>query len=156
MPTYVVRARPETLGPGRRGRLADQITDAHARLTGVPRSFVQVIVEDVQGRDHFIGGRPAAAGSVFVRGQVRAGRDEATLAALATAVRDAVVAATDVDQDLVWVYVSEIPPEQMLEFGVALPPPGAEDGWIAGLPEPVRARLAALDARRADPREAEV
>jgi DNA-directed RNA polymerase specialized sigma24 family protein len=45
----------------------------------------------------------------------------ATLAALAAGVRDAVVATADVAKDLVRVYVSEIPPERMLEATVPAP-----------------------------------
>jgi len=122
VPTYVVRARAETLIPGRRQRLAEQITEAHHRVTGAPRSLVQVVVEDLRGRDHFIGGRAAASGSVYVHGHVLAGRDEQVLAALAAGVRDAVVATSGVDEDLVWVYLSEIPPERMIEAAIpALP-----------------------------------
>jgi phenylpyruvate tautomerase PptA (4-oxalocrotonate tautomerase family) len=122
VPTYVVRARAETLIPGRRQRLAEQIAEAHHRVTGDDRSFVQVVVEDLRGRDHFIGGRVAASGSVFVHGHVRAGRDEQTLAALAAGVRDAVVATSDVVEDLVWVYLVELPPERMLEATIPTVP----------------------------------
>lgn len=145
MPTYVVRARAGLLGPTRRRGLAERITDAHARVTGTPRSFAQVLVEDLRGRDHFIGGRPAEAGSVFVHGHIRAGRDAATTAALADAVREATVAGTGVSADLVWVYLSELAPERMVEFGRPLPPPGGEREWVAALPEGLRRRLARLD-----------
>ncbi|WP_433783283.1 tautomerase family protein [Actinomycetospora sp. CA-101289] len=122
MPTYVVRARAETLIPGRRQRLAEQITEAHQRVTGAPRAFVQVVVEDLRGRDHFVDGRAAASGSVWVHGHVPAGWDEPTLAALAKGVREAVVATTGVVEDLVWVYLSEIPPERMIEATVPAVP----------------------------------
>jgi len=115
VPTYLVRARTETLGPGRRARLAEQLTDTHTRLTGGSSSSVQVIIEDLQGRDHFVGGRTAPVGSVFVRGHLPAGGEEATTKALATAVREAVVAATDVSADVVWVYLSELAAEGMVE-----------------------------------------
>ena len=121
MPTYVVRARTEALIPGRRQRLAEEITEVHHAVTGASRSGVQVVVEDLRGRDHFVGGRVAAIGSVYVHGHVHAGWDEATLAALAAGVRDAVVATADVVEDLVWVYVSEIPPERMLEATIPAP-----------------------------------
>lgn len=122
MPTYVVRARTETLIPGRRQRLAEQIAEVHHAVTGAPRTVVQVVVEDLRGRDHFIDGRVAATGSVYVHGHVHAGRDEATLAALAAGVREAVVATTGVVEDLVWVYLSEIPPERMIEATVPAVP----------------------------------
>ncbi len=145
MPTYVVRARADTFGPGRRALLAEGLTAAHTRVTGAPRSFSQVVIEELRGRDHFIGGRPAEAGSVFVHGHVRSGRDDETTAALATAIRDAVVGATGVAEELVWVYLSEIPSARMIEFGRPLPAPGDEDDWIAALPDSLRDRLTRLD-----------
>jgi phenylpyruvate tautomerase PptA (4-oxalocrotonate tautomerase family) len=122
VPTYVVRARTETLVPGRRQRLAEQITEVHHAVTGAPRSVVQVVVEDLRGRDHFVGGRNAAVGSVYVHGHVPVGADEETLAALAARVRDAVVTTADVVADLVWVTLSEVPPERMLEATIPAPP----------------------------------
>jgi len=157
VPTYVVRARSDMLGPGRRALLAESLTAAHSRVTGTPRSLAQVVVEDLRGRDHFIGGRPAEAGSIFVHGQVRNDRDDETNAALITAIRDAVTATTGVAEDLVWVYLTELAPERMIEFGRPLPAAGDEDAWIAALPESLRARLDRLDdvegARRDRERE---
>jgi phenylpyruvate tautomerase PptA (4-oxalocrotonate tautomerase family) len=145
VPTYVVRARSDMLGPGRRALLAERLTAAHSRVTGAPRSLAQVVLEDLRGRDHYIGGRPADAGSIFVHGHVRNDRDDETNAALVTAVRDAVVSTTGVAEDLVWVYLSELAPERMIEFGRPLPAAGEEDAWIAALPESLRARLTRLD-----------
>ena len=54
-------------------------------------------------------------GSVFVRGHLPAGGEAATTKVLATAVREAVVTATDVAADLVWVYLSELADEGMVE-----------------------------------------
>lgn len=125
MPTYLVRARTETLGPGRRARLAEHLTTAHADTTGTPPGLVQILIEDVQGRDHFIGGRLAPTGSVFVRGHVPADADEATMRALAGAARDAVVSATDVAAELVWVYLSAMAPEGVVEAGTPHTPRGA-------------------------------
>jgi hypothetical protein len=43
----------------------------------------------------------------------------------------------------IWVYVQDIPPEQMIEFGRVLPEPGAEEQWRNGLSELKRQQLAA-------------
>ena len=41
----------------------------------------------------------------------------------------------------VWVYVSELPPTQMVEFGRVLPDHGKEAAWSAAMPAAERQRL---------------
>lgn len=62
-----------------------------------------------------------------------------------TAVRDAVVAVAGVGAEAVWVYLSEIPPARMVEFGQVLPEPGGEAAWTAGLPAAAAALVGHLD-----------
>lgn len=146
MPTYVVRARSGLLDSRQRRELAERITTVHADATGAPRSFAQVVIEDLLAADHFVGGRPAAPDTVFVHGHVRAGRDRATTTAIVTGVRDAAQSVAGVPAAAIWVYLSEIPPERMVEFGRALPDPGGEAAWIADLPSAAAARIHDLDA----------
>jgi hypothetical protein len=42
----------------------------------------------------------------------------------------------------IWVYVQDIPPEQMVEFGRVLPAPGAEEQWQKALSPGKREQLA--------------
>lgn len=48
----------------------------------------------------------------------------------------------------VWVYLSELPPNQMVEFGRVLPLHGKEAEWSAALPEAEKARLENIGSRR--------
>lgn len=156
MPTYVVRARAGAISPAARVELAGRITAAHAEATGAPRSFVQVFCEDVPddhgpgsaGSRHMVGGEPAGD-TVFVQGHIRAGRGATTTAGLLRALRDAVVEVVGVPAAAVWVYLAELPPTMMLEFGEVLPPPGEEEAWRAALPDDTRRRMDALDGRGA-------
>ncbi|GEP12497.1 hypothetical protein [Methylobacterium gnaphalii] len=44
------------------------------------------------------------------------------------------------DQE-VWVYISDIPAQGVLEFGNVLPEPGDEEQWLASLPNALREKL---------------
>lgn len=145
MPTYVIRAHRGALAPPQRQDLAGELTRLHHEVTGAPVSFVQVVFEELDATEHFVGGRTTDRAAVFVHGHIRAGRSSDVVASLAAGVRDRVVAVAAVDAALVWVYLSELPAERMLEFGEVLPAPGGEEAWRAGLPSPVRERLDALD-----------
>jgi hypothetical protein len=48
----------------------------------------------------------------------------------------------------VWVYLSELPPNQMVEFGHVLPLRGEEVEWSAALPEAEKARLEKIGIRK--------
>lgn len=145
VPTYVVRAPEGLLPTDARAPLAAAVTRAHAAVTGAPRSFAQVFVEEFAPGRHFIGGEPADPATLFVLGYVRGGRSAQMLQDLAGAVRDAVVSVAEVADDQVWVYVHDMPPDRMIEFGRVLPAAGDEADWIAALPDPVRERLERLD-----------
>lgn len=145
MPTYVCRSRPGVLTDDARAALAGRITAVHATATSAPPSFVQVIFDDLPAGSHHIGGRPADPRSVFVHGHIRTGRAAEVRTSVVRGVRDAVTAVTGLPADVVWVYLSEIPPAQMIEFGRVLPEPGGEQEWTDALPERLRAHLRDLD-----------
>lgn len=145
MPTYVCHADRGSLSAGHKAALADRVTAVHRDATGAPASFVQVLFTELAPGDHFIGGRPVPAAGVHLHGHIREGRSPQVRRSLTEGLCDAVVAVTGLPADLVWVYVSEIPADQMVEFGRVLPPPGDEQKWIDALPAPVRERLRGLD-----------
>jgi hypothetical protein len=47
-------------------------------------------------------------------------------------------------EDAVWVYLSEIPAANVVEYGRVLLPPGEEDAWFSSLPDAIRERLRPL------------
>jgi hypothetical protein len=47
-------------------------------------------------------------------------------------------------EETVWVYLSEIPAENIAEYGRVLLPPGSEDAWFATLPDALREKLRSL------------
>jgi hypothetical protein len=59
-----------------------------------------------------------------------------------------VAVASQMKPNCVWVYVSELPPNQMVEFGRVLPLHGKEAEWSASLPEAEKARLEGIGLRK--------
>jgi hypothetical protein len=53
----------------------------------------------------------------------------------------AVAAASKLPKRNVWVYITDLVPRQMVEFGHALPEAGEEARWAAALPEADRAHM---------------
>lgn len=139
MPTYLCRGID--LDDAARHALADAITRAHAAVTGADGFFVQVLFEELDPARCFLGGRPLDMPHFFVHGHIRAGRSASDRAALIARVADAVAAVLTIPLDAVWVYVSELPPQAMVEYGAVLPEPGHERRWLADLPEATRRRL---------------
>lgn len=129
MPTYVVSAAKGRLTPAAKRSVADAITGAHSKATGAQRFFAQVIFREVDAGDVFIGGKLAHEGQLFVHGHVRS-RPPELMRSLIAELTDALAHATGADRQLIWVYVSELPPSMMVEFGKVLPEPGEENRWL--------------------------
>lgn len=147
MPTYLCTAASGLLDGARKQAVAAAITRAHAEITGAPAHFAQVVFHETAPGDVFIGGAPLAHDHVSVHGRIRAGRSAADREALMERLVADVAAAAGVDGFAVWVYLQELPPAAMAEFGHILPEPGKEAAWHDALPDADRARLKALGTR---------
>ena len=53
-------------------------------------------------------------------------------------------AITGLSEDNIWVYVCNLAPTDMVEYGHVLPPPGEERQWFAELPPGLRDCLQSL------------
>ena len=146
MPTYVCRAAG--LDETAMAELAQAITAAHSQVTGADRSLAQVLFEPLDPARCFIGGRRLKGDHCFVHGHIRAGRSARDRATLIERIVAAVVSVLALPQDAVWVYVSELPPRAMAEYGALLPEPGDEARWFEALPEATRCRLKTLGSTR--------
>jgi len=149
MPTYVCFAAADRLSPEQKGRIAQTITRVHAEEARAPSYFAEVIFQEFGPSQYFLGGKPGPATQVWIRGDIRAGRTREQRASLLLRLAREVAALVDGAPEDVWVYLNELPAENMVEYGAILPPPGGEEAWFLGLPEPLRARLTRLgqDAR---------
>jgi len=134
MPTYVCTITEDRLSPDQKSRIAGEITRIHCKVTGAPTFFAQVIFDEVKSGNYFIGGAPLAHDQIFVYGRVRAGRSVQDKLKMIRLMAEVVANAAGVSRTGVWIYVAELPPRQMMEYGYVLPEPGDEHVWTNALP----------------------
>jgi phenylpyruvate tautomerase PptA (4-oxalocrotonate tautomerase family) len=136
MPTYFCTSTNGRLTLEQKSRIASEITRIHGEVTGAPDFFAQVIFNEVRPGDWFMGGAPLTHDHIFVYGHIRAGRAAMDKIRMVKLMAKAVALAVQVESErAVWVYLNELPPRQMIEFGHVLPEPGEETAWAAALPE---------------------
>jgi phenylpyruvate tautomerase PptA (4-oxalocrotonate tautomerase family) len=149
MPTYYCSSAHGRLSAEQKGRIAGEITRIHAEVTGAPSYFAQVIFTEVMPGDWFMGGAPVKHDHIFVYGHIRAGRAAVDKTRMIKLMADALAQAAGVDnRRAVWVYINELQPRQMIEFGHVLPEPGDEPAWTDALPETDRSFMQSVGARR--------
>ena len=144
MPTYICRAPEGLLGPTSKAALAACITDIHAEVTGGRRIFTQVVFRGTRQDDCWIAGKVLEGPHCVIQGHIRAGRSAVERAALIRAMLPRVSEILGVPRYAIWIYLSELPPRAMAEFGHMLPEPDDDDAWLAALPEEDRKRLEQL------------
>ncbi len=140
MPTYVLTSA-RRWSAEERARIAESITAIHQVEADAPRYFVQVIFHGVEPGAIFIAGEPASPDHVWVRADIRSGRTREQKAGILRRIMRETSDILGISEQDVWVYVSDIPAEGVLEFGNVLPEPGGEEAWLAGLPEDLREKL---------------
>jgi phenylpyruvate tautomerase PptA (4-oxalocrotonate tautomerase family) len=133
VPTYIVSTAASRL-MDLKARIAEGITTAHSQETGAQGFFAQVIFNEVPEGNHFLGGRPLSVELIFVHGFIRAGRTSLQKNRLIERIADVLVDVTARDRRHVWIYLSELAPAQMVEYGRALPEPGGEEMWLNAMP----------------------
>lgn len=148
MPSYTVTFAEGRLNASQKSQVAEAISRAHGDSTGAPYYFAQVTLNEVKPGNYFLGGTPLNGDQIFVHGFVRDGRPTEMKDALMARLRSDVALASQMKTNCVWVYLSEIPPNQMVEFGRVLPLHGKEAEWSAALPEAEKARLESIGIRK--------
>lgn len=144
MPTYQVITTANLLTAQAKERVARAITRAHSDATGANNYFAQVIFTEKAVEDYYLGGQRLKAQHLFVHGTVRARSLDAKKALIAKLV-PAIAEAAELEKRFVWLYIADLPPELMVEFGHVLPQPGSEASWSASLPEADRKYMLSTD-----------
>jgi phenylpyruvate tautomerase PptA (4-oxalocrotonate tautomerase family) len=142
MPTYTVTTANVSLTAAQQSEIAAAITEAHHHNTGAPGFFAQVLFVALPEQKHYVGGKPNVTPHIYVHGLIRAGRSAAAKGGLIRQIAHRASEIAGVGTEDIWVYVQDIPPEQMIEFGRVLPEPGAEEQWRKGLSQLKRQQLA--------------
>lgn len=148
MPTYNVIVPEGRLSAEQKSNVAAAITETHNEVTKAPLYFAQVIFYEVKPGNYFVGGTPLSGDQIFVHGNIRSGRSPADKKALLTKLVSLVGKAAAMPESHVWVYIAELPPAQMAEFGHILPEPGGEAAWTAALPAADRERMQGIGIRK--------
>jgi phenylpyruvate tautomerase PptA (4-oxalocrotonate tautomerase family) len=144
MPTYACSTAAGRLTPRQKLEIVKSITAIHHEETDAPRYLVQVIFYDIAPGNHYIAGQLAPAGQIWIRGDIRAGRTEEQKSRMLSRILRDVSRTSEIAEEEVWVYLSDIPAHNIAEYGRVLPAPGGENAWFATLPAALRQRLAPL------------
>ena len=131
MPTYTVTNSNFNLSSKQQKNLAEGITKVHNVVTGANTYFAQVIFNKTKKDNHFMGGKKIKEPSLFLLGQIRAGRSKEVKDKLIVDLKEVLVKNSKLDETQVWVYISDLPPSQMIEYGAVLPESGKEKEWFA-------------------------
>jgi phenylpyruvate tautomerase PptA (4-oxalocrotonate tautomerase family) len=148
VPTYVCSVPPKTLSDDQKDQIAAAIGRRHSEATGAPSFFVQVVIEESDTTRRYLGGKLSGA-HIWIRGDIRAGRSEAVRSALILAITEDVSVIAAVPAASIWVYLCNLEPTDMVEFGHVLPRPGEEQLWFEGLPPALQSYLSGLGAKQA-------
>ena len=145
MPTYTVTNSNFNFSSKQQKKLAEGITKVHNVVTGANTYFAQVIFNKTKKNNHFMGGKKVKEPSLFLLGQIRAGRSKEVKDKLISDLKHVLVKNSKLDETQVWVYINDLPPSQMIEYGVVLPDSGKEKEWFANLPVKLKKKLAAIE-----------
>ena len=145
MPTYTVTNSNFNLSSKQQKKLAEGITKVHNIVTGANTYFAQVIFNKTKKNNHFMGGKKVAEPSLFLMGLIRAGRSKEVKDKLISDLRDVLVKNSKLDEAQVWVYINDLPPSQMIEYGAVLPESGKEKEWFANLSTKLKKKLSTLE-----------
>tara|TARA_B110001452_G_scaffold170279_1_gene142494 strand:+ start:12 stop:452 length:441 start_codon:yes stop_codon:yes gene_type:complete len=145
MPTYTVTNSNFTLNPKQKKEIAKGITKVHNIITGANTYFAQVIFSKTKKNNHFMGGKIVKQPSIFLLGQIRAGRPKKIKDKLISNLKDILIKKSKLDETQIWVYIVDLPPSQMIEYGVVLPESGNEKEWFANLSQKLKKKLSAIE-----------
>ena len=145
MPTYTVTNSNFNLSSKQQKNLAEGITKVHNVVTGANTYFAQVIFNKTKKDNHFMGGKKVKEPSLFLVGQIRAGRSKEVKDKLIVDLKDVLVKNSKLDETQVWVYINDLPPSQMIEYGAVLPESGKESEWFNNLSRKLKDKLSKIE-----------
>ena len=145
MPTYTVTNSNFTFSSKQQNNLAQGITKVHNVVTGANTYFAQVIFNKTKKNNHFMGGKKVKEPSIFLFGQIRAGRPKKIKDKLISDLKDIIIKKSKLDDTQVWVYILDLPPSQMIEYGAVLPESGKEKEWFSKLSNKLKKKLSKIE-----------
>ena len=146
MATYSVYYAGISLNTHQKFTLAQKITKIHADVTGAEAYFAQVIFKELDLHDFFIGGVLLDQPHIFLSGQIRLGRSEQIKKQLLVEIEIAIQMTVKLASHQIWVYLDELSPSLMIEYGQILPSVGNDNAWFLTLPDSVQKKLTLLNS----------
>ena len=147
MPTYTVKYSNFNLSQKQKNSLAREISNTHSKFTGANTFFAQVIFQKNDKKSHFMGGKLVKTKEIFLNGQIRAGRTSKVKKQLILGLRKILIKNIKLQSDFVWVYLEDLLPGQMIEYGEVLPKSGQEKKWFNSLTPSLRKRLKKMEKK---------
>ena len=141
MPTYTVKYSNFNLSQKQKASLAIDISKTHSKYTGANTFFAQIIFQKNKKNSHFMGGKLVKSKEIFLNGQIRSGRTAKIKKKLILGLRKILIKNTNLKKDYVWVYLEDLLPDQMIEYGEVLPNSGQEKKWFNSLSPSLKKRL---------------
>ena len=148
MPTYTVKYSNISLSKKQKNSIANDITNTRSKFTGANTFFAQVIFQKNEKDAHFMGGRLVKTKEIFLNGQIRSGRTSKVKKQLILSLRKILIKNTKLQSDFVWVYLEDLLPNQMIEYGEILPKSGQEKKWFSSLSPSLKKRLKKMEKRK--------
>tara|TARA_B100001063_G_scaffold238487_1_gene260719 strand:- start:1279 stop:1725 length:447 start_codon:yes stop_codon:yes gene_type:complete len=145
MPTYIVKYSNFNLSKKQKNLIAKGITKTHSKFTGANTFFAQVLFQKNEKNSHYMGGKTIKTKEIFLNGQIRSGRSAKVKKKLILGLRQILTKYAELKKDFVWVYIEDLLPSQMIEYGEVLPKSGKEKDWFNSLSSDLKQRLRKME-----------
>ena len=147
MPTYTVTHSNFKLQTKTKVKIAKGITKVHNIVTGANTYFAQVIFNKTKNNDHYMGGKKVREPQLFLHGQIRSGRSGKIKKKLILDLKNTLIKNSKLNETQIWVYIIDLTPSQMIEYGAILPESGGEAKWFKGLSPMLRRKLKKMESK---------
>ena len=146
MPTYTVTHSNFKLQTKTKVKIAKGITKVHNIVTGANTYFAQVIFNKTKNNDHYMGGKKVKEPQLFLHGQIRSGRSAKIKKKLILDLKNTLIKNSKLNETQIWVYIVDLTPSQMIEYGAILPKSGGEAKWFKNLSPKLKKKLKQMES----------
>ena len=146
MPTYTVTHSNFKLQTKTKVKIAKGITRVHNIVTGANTYFAQVIFNKTKNNDHYMGGKKVKEPQLFLHGQIRSGRSAKIKKKLILDLKNTLIKNSKLNETQIWVYIVDLTPSQMIEYGAILSKSGGEEKWFKNLSPMLKRKLKQMES----------